>query len=124
MDRYHTELRTVEAEIREGFTAYFAGKPGACVPHLAFVGGYDQIVPQTGREACRDALDYDDTDDALHGLLQGSVSVEQLREAIVARYIAMHADDIVWLRTGLSMPRKSASGMDLSFLTVLTKEAA
>lgn len=126
---YYATLESTEREIRDGFTAHFAGKPGSTVPHLAFVGGYDQIVPQAAREAVKDALDYDDTDNALHGLLQGSVSVEQLREAIVQRYIAMHADDIVWLRTGLSMPRRSqlqglGDAMAAPFPAFLMREAA
>lgn len=128
-DLYYAELASVEAEIREGFVSHFNGKPGATVPVLEFAGGHDQVQQQAARLAVAEALDYDDTDNALHGLLQGSVSVEQLREAIVQRYIAMHADDIVWLRTGLSMPRRSqlqglGDAMAAPFPAFLMREAA
>lgn len=105
---YYAELRAVETSIREAFAQHFAGKPGITLPHLAFVQGSDQVVQQPAREAIRDALDYQDTEDAEHALLQGLVTLEQFRAAIVERYIAVNADDIVWARTGLTAPRKKA----------------
>ena len=121
---YSRVLAEVEQEIKDAFAQHFAGKPAIALPHLAFSGGYDQIMLQGAREAINEALDNEDTDDALHGLLRGSVTLEKFRETLVARYIAMHAGDIVWKRTGISLPSKAYTGPDMKMLTILRAVAA
>lgn len=105
-DLYYAELASVEAEIREGFVSHFNGKPGATVPVLEFAGGHDQVQQQAARLAVAEALDYDDTDAAMHAMLCGQLPVERMQELLIARYIAANADDIVWARTGLTLPSK------------------
>ena len=75
------------------------------------------------------SLDYDDTDNALHCMLCGQLPVERFRELLIERYIASNADDIVWARTGLTVPRKSAmralgDALAAPFPAFLTREAA
>lgn len=123
---YYAAWWDAEAEIRQGFTDHFNGKPGASVPAIVFVDGHDQVCQQAARVAVTDALDFEDTSNAMHLMLCGLLPIERMRELLIARYIANNADDIVWCRTGLTLPSKNNApifGLDMSFLTVMTKEA-
>lgn len=128
-ETYESALASVTAEIRAGFVGHFCGKPAMTVPTLVFVGGSDQVSLQPVRDAINESLDYDDTDNALHCMLCGQLPVERFRELLIERYIASNADDIVWARTGLTVPRKSAmralgDALAAPFPAFLTREAA
>lgn len=107
-DEYYATLESTEQEIRDGFAAHFAGKPGATLPSVAYKDGHDQVVYIGAQMAVNEAADYDDTSAAFHGLMTGALTLEQFRAAIVARYIESNADDIVYFRTGLVLPSKSS----------------
>ena len=103
---YYVALGRAENEIREGFMAHFYGKPGATLPAVAYRDGSDQVVQQAAREAVKDALDFEDTEAAMHAMLCGLLPLDNMRELLIARYITNNADDIVWARTGLTLPTK------------------
>lgn len=114
-DEYYTTLESTEQEIRAGFAAHFAGKPGATLPSVAYRDGRDQIVYIGAQMAVQEAADYEETSAAFHGLMTGAITLEQFREAIVARYIESNADDIVWQRTGLTLPTKRTEFLGVTF---------
>lgn len=120
---YYAAWWDAEAEIRQGFTDHFNGKPGATLPHVAFVGGYDQVIPQAGRDAVKSALDYPDTENALHCMLTGILPLDKMRELLIDRYTASNASDIVWCRTGLTLPSKRTEFLGATFPTFLIHEA-
>ena len=120
---YYAALRIAESEIRDGFTAHFCGKPGASVPAIVFVDGHDQVVMQAARVAVTDALDYEDTSNAMHLMLCGLLPLDNMRELLIARYIANNADDIVWCRTGLTLPSKRTEFLGATFPTFLIQGA-
>ena len=114
-DTYYTALESTEQEIRAGFSAHFAGKPGATLPSVAYRDGRDQIVYIGAQMAVQEAADYEETSAAFHGLMVGALTLEQFRAAIVARYIESNADDIVWQRTGLTLPTKRTEFLGVTF---------
>ena len=123
---YYAALRIAEVEIRQGFTDHFCGKPGATLPSVAYKDGRDQVIYIGAQIAVNEAADYEETSAAFRGLMTGALRLDQFQAAIVAHYIEINADDIVWCRTGLTLPSKNNApifGLDMSFLTVMTKEA-
>ena len=120
---YYAAWWDAEAEIRQGFTDHFCGKPGATVPCVGFFYETDQVQPQAAREAVKDALDYEDTSNAMHLMLCGLLPIERMRELLIARYIQNNADDIVWARTGLTLPTKRTEFLGATFPTFLIQGA-
>ena len=126
---YDSALADVTAEIRAAFAAYFAGKPGVYVPSMTWRAGVDVEYGKPAREAVESATDYVDTNEAFHALLRCSIAVDVYREALVLRYIDTNAADIATRRTGFTrngckLDVPACPRPDLSFLSIISKEAA
>lgn len=98
-DAFQRARERAELEIRTGFSVWFYGGDGrdCVVPCTMFHGPILRAMYQTATEAAHNAADYPDTIQAHNDLLQGRITVEQYRDALVNRYIEMQADDIAQL---------------------------
>lgn len=95
-DAFQRARERAEMEIRTGFAAWFSGSGGA-VPCVIFSGGGMRVLYQPAVEAIDDAADYKETIQAHNDVLQGRITIEQYRDALVNKYIAMQADEIAQL---------------------------
>lgn len=96
-DAFETALEKAEFEIRTGFAVWFSGQD-AVVPCAILQHGPLRVLYQPVAEAVDDTEGYKDTLQARNDLLQGRITVEQFRDIVVNRYVAMRAEDIaeVW----------------------------
>lgn len=92
-DAYEAALERATLEIRTGFAVWFAGGE-IVVPCVVFNGGVRRVMYQIASEAVDEANGYEETIKAHSDLLQGKVTIDQYRDAIVNRYIRMQASDI------------------------------
>lgn len=84
---------TAEQDIRRLFAAFFAGAP-VHLPYTGWTGAVPSVKLQPAIDAITDALTSGAPMHALAALLQGTGTVDQLREALVQDYVQRNADDI------------------------------
>lgn len=104
-DAFSRELAGVEREVIAAFAAHFNGKPGQYVPKTRIVD-FDRFcseeeIGQTVTDAIESTHDYDGVLPVFHAMLKGSASVDDYRQALVRKYLDLHAHDVAQVRSGI-----------------------
>lgn len=99
-----------ESEIRAAFDRHFAGEARVYVPRVRTIGVRPAEVGEPAREALESVADYREPLAVWHALLLGDASVAQYRAALVAQYIAAHAEDVDEHRAAVEQPALQVRG--------------
>ncbi len=104
-EAFSRELAGVEREVIAAFAAHFAGKPGQYVPKTKIVQFAsfcsEEEIGQTVVDAIESTHDYDYVLPVFHAMLKGSATVDDYRQALVRKYLDLHAHDVAQVRSGI-----------------------
>lgn len=105
-EAFSAALAGVEREVIAAFTAHFNGKPGQYVPKTVLVRHYpghsvEEEAGQKVADAIESTHDYDGVLPVFHAMLKGSATVDDYRQALVRKYLDLHAHDVAQVRSGI-----------------------